>query len=454
MNSVRHISAFWRRRSLKFWLATGMLLALAPISLLSVFGYLLYEKSITRPLIEVSREQREILQPLQKIQLSLWDMSRDVIDYSLTGENQHAHSYRRELDDITQGIASLSQAVGVYESTSRDMVRLQRDWDELNRVAGSIMTAPPLGVASLASQRIQGFEAGINQLGQDIGVIFEDVRRENERIHDIALADFELSELLIVMGFALSLLFAGIGVLLINRSLVKSTDQLLAGAKRIAAGDRESRIAIELPCELVNLAEAFNLMTDRIDSQEQALLLAARTDDLTGLYNRREFDRILTNEIGRGARYGKPLSLIMCDIDHFKRFNDSYGHQAGDQALRAVAATFRAGLREVDQACRYGGEELALILPECDAGGACMTAERVRQAVEALKIRLEDGREVRVSLSLGVATYPEHGGSYETLLQSADGALYQAKQQGRNRVVVWRDSGMGTLPDSAAQHSG
>ncbi|GGB96607.1 hypothetical protein GCM10011352_23410 [Marinobacterium zhoushanense] len=270
-----------------------MALAIVPILLFSVFGYLLYEKSIARPLIEVSREQREILQPLQKIQLSLWGMSRDVIDYSLTGENQHAHNYRRELDDITQGIASLSQAVGVYESTSRDMATLQRDWDELNLLAGSIMTTPPLGVASLASRRIQGFEAGMDRLGQDIGVIFEDLRRENERIHDIALADFERSELLVVIGFALSLLFAGIGVLLINRSLVKSTDQLLAGAKRIAAGDRESRIDIELPSELVNLAEAFNLMTDRIHSQEQALLLAARTDELTGLHNRREFDRIL-----------------------------------------------------------------------------------------------------------------------------------------------------------------
>ncbi|GGB96598.1 hypothetical protein GCM10011352_23400 [Marinobacterium zhoushanense] len=141
----------------------------------------------------------------------------------------------------------------------------------------------------------------------------------------------------------------------------------------------------------------------------------------------------------------------MCDIDHFKQFNDRYGHLAGDQALREVAATLSEGLREVDQACRYGGEELVLVLPECDMDGARNTAERVRQAVEALEIRLEDGRSAGVTLSLGVASYPEHGTSYEALLQSADEALYRAKQQGRNRVAAWRDDSESDAPSGSAK---
>lgn len=244
-----------------------------------------------------------------------------------------------------------------------------------------------------------------------------------------------LSERLAVAGFAVSIIFSVLGVVVINRSLVSSMDQLATGAMRLAAGDRDHQIEVHIPSELANVANAFNVMTSQILEQEETLARLARTDGLTGLFNRREFDRMLAEEIRRGERYGTSVSLIMSDIDHFKNFNDTHGHQAGDEALRAVAQTLKEGVRDVDKACRFGGEEFILILPECDAQAARQAAERVRAAVEAREIHLDGELTTKVAISLGVATYPGSGTTPEALLKSADAALYESKENGRNRVT-------------------
>jgi diguanylate cyclase (GGDEF)-like protein len=238
-----------------------------------------------------------------------------------------------------------------------------------------------------------------------------------------------------VAGFGVSIVGAVLGVALINCSLVGSMDRLAAGAMSLAAGDRDHRIEVQIPRELASVADAFNLMTKRIREQEEDLARAAKVDGLTGLYNRREFDRMLAEEIRRGERYGGSLSLIMGDIDHFKNFNDTHGHQAGDEALRSVAQTLKGGLRAMDKACRFGGEEFVLILPESDAEAACHSAERLRAAVEARDVHLDGKQTAKVTISLGVATYPGNGATPETLLKSADSALYKAKENGRNVVM-------------------
>lgn len=165
---------------------------------------------------------------------------------------------------------------------------------------------------------------------------------------------------------------------------------------------------------------------------EEELRRLSRTDGLTGLYNRRHLDETLAHELQRAVRTREPLAVIMCDVDHFKRFNDEHGHEQGDRVLQAVAGLMRDSLRGYDSACRYGGEEFLAILPGTDLPGAAGVAERLRREVEAARV---DG--LRVTLSLGVAGYPEIGGGVEaeTLVAAADAALYRAKQAGRNRVM-------------------
>ncbi|NPV87852.1 MAG: diguanylate cyclase [Anaerolineae bacterium] len=190
-----------------------------------------------------------------------------------------------------------------------------------------------------------------------------------------------------------------------------------------------------------SLAEAFAAQV--AVALHNALLFArveelAVTDGLTGLYNRRHFFALAENECERARRYDKPLSLLMIDIDRFKSFNDSYGHLAGDQALRAVAETSRAALRRMDILARYGGEEFVALLPETQSYEAREAAERLRQNIAALEIPLPQGGSGRVTLSIGLAAAQGMLVNLETMLDCADRALYAAKQNGRNRVEVCR----------------
>ncbi|HEX4933487.1 MAG TPA: GGDEF domain-containing protein, partial [Gemmatimonadaceae bacterium] len=161
----------------------------------------------------------------------------------------------------------------------------------------------------------------------------------------------------------------------------------------------------------------------------------ARTDQLTGLYNRRHFDEQLAHIKARALRatLPEPCALVIADVDFFKKVNDSYGHDAGDAVLKAVARTFRERVRELDVCARFGGEEIAVLLPATPLAGALELAERLRHALEGQVIR-HAGREIRVTASFGVAAWPETARTWDSLFTGADKALYEAKRGGRNQV--------------------
>jgi diguanylate cyclase (GGDEF)-like protein len=164
----------------------------------------------------------------------------------------------------------------------------------------------------------------------------------------------------------------------------------------------------------------------------------AVTDELTGLSNRRRFQETMSAEVERSKRFGQDLGLVMLDIDDFKSVNDTYGHQQGDLVLREVAKVLRASSREIDEPARYGGEELAVVLPGTDLDGAHQLAERVREGVEALRLPIlgdEDAEPLRVTASFGAATLPGSAEDVRGLVAAADEALYQAKRAGKNRTI-------------------
>jgi len=169
------------------------------------------------------------------------------------------------------------------------------------------------------------------------------------------------------------------------------------------------------------------------------LLQQSIHDPLTHLYNRRYLDEILQRELGRAARGNRPLALIMADIDHFKRFNDLYGHLIGDKVLQKVSRELKDGIRSDDMAFRYGGEEFLLILPETGLDAALERAEDLRLRVRSMELKMEPDIHETVSISLGVAVYPVHGDTVVTLLEAADTAMYRAKQAGRDRVEAARE---------------
>ncbi len=162
----------------------------------------------------------------------------------------------------------------------------------------------------------------------------------------------------------------------------------------------------------------------------------AMADPLTGLYNMRFFDPLLEQELAVSARDGTAVGLIMLDIDHFKRFNDTKGHPAGDEALRTFADLLRSSIRESDTVARYGGEEFVILLHGAGLDAAAATAEKLRAEVEGLVVVLGPGRFARLTASFGVGSTVAHGHDRTTLIGIVDQALYQAKELGRNRVVV------------------
>ena len=187
---------------------------------------------------------------------------------------------------------------------------------------------------------------------------------------------------------------------------------------------------------------------DDIHELQAQLREQAMRDPLTGMYNRRFLDDALPGEIARAIREQTPLSLMMMDIDHFKRVNDAHGHQAGDEVLRMLADILRNEARRTDVVCRYGGEEFVLLLPKMNLESARMRAERWRRMFAEMDVPVESGK-LRCTLSVGIAVFPDHGNSAEDLLRNGDRALYLAKALGRNRVETYDPGGREDLRDRA-----
>lgn len=171
----------------------------------------------------------------------------------------------------------------------------------------------------------------------------------------------------------------------------------------------------------------------------EALQRLAIVDDLTGLYNRREIDHLLKEEVVRCQRYQHSMSLVILDVDHFKRVNDTYGHQVGDEVLKWLGQVLRENLRVVDRPARYGGEEFALVLPDTDSSEAYRVSERLRKYIATHPFTLAPPEweltRIPITVSLGVAGFPTNATSAESIIKAADLALYEAKRLGRNRTV-------------------
>jgi diguanylate cyclase (GGDEF)-like protein len=201
-------------------------------------------------------------------------------------------------------------------------------------------------------------------------------------------------------------------------------------AAQAAAASHDDFVAV-----LSTLGESLALSISNIRLRDTLRAQALR-DRLTGLFNRRFIDETLALELSRSARSDSAFSIAMLDVDHFKNFNDTHGHEAGDLVLSALGQHFSTNMRGSDVACRYGGEEFMVLMPATSASGAANVIEKLRRSVEVLRVRLDDRRELGVTISCGVASYPEHARDAEALVRAADSALYASKHAGRNRVTV------------------
>jgi diguanylate cyclase (GGDEF)-like protein len=263
----------------------------------------------------------------------------------------------------------------------------------------------------------------------------------------------------LTVAIALGLLLViGPAAYILGLTIVHPLSRLTEGAAKVAGGDLGVKLPVIGRGEVGYLTEAFNDMVTRLRQDQEQLATVNRalternqelqtlsiTDSLTGLSNRKHFTEVLENEVTRAARSQRGFSLAMIDADHFKEYNDTLGHQAGDALLKVIGDILRESLRSMDYASRYGGDEFLVLLPEVRIDGAVEVAERIREKVT--EARLRRGTEsAAVTVSIGVASFPEHGETPEAIIAGADGALYHAKRKGRNRVVVAESNGQPDL---------
>lgn len=296
-----------------------------------------------------------------------------------------------------------------------------------------------MSMAPEAANRLLSANGGIvEHRGFDGGEVLGSAQRLSQAPW-IAVADMPLGNAYAQAIRLRNLAFAVIGGLLVVITLVaywlaaliaRPLGRLTSAAAKVSAGD----LSVGLPAagggEVGYLTQVFNTMVESLRKNREELERMSTTDMLTGLGNRRHLMNLLPQEIERARRAAKPFSILMLDVDHFKKYNDRHGHQAGDDALARVGMVLRDSIRPYDCAARYGGEEFLIVLSGASLEHARECAERIREHV-----RSEQFAGGPVTVSIGIAAYPLHGETADAVIGQADAALYEAKRGGRDRVI-------------------
>jgi len=248
----------------------------------------------------------------------------------------------------------------------------------------------------------------------------------------------------------MALTFAGIFLvpaLLLARALVLPLEELSKVSRGIREGQPGLQVGSRIGGELGEFIATFNSMSatlkeslEEITAKSEEMRVMSITDPLTGRYNRRYIEDYLNRELKLASRTGDPLTILMIDLDHFKEYNDTHGHIAGDMVLKELGEVFVATVRKTDIVARYGGEEWIICLSHTGREGGAKTAEKLRKATEGHLFTLKE-QETRVTISIGVATAPEDGDDYSDIIEAADSAMYIAKSGGRNRVQIFTGPG-------------
>ena len=420
-----------RSLSLRSWLALGMCIVLLPFASTAFYGYKIYHEDIATTFEDIIHAQHRVLLPLERVQDIFWDISDEINDYAQEGGAGHIVSFEASAKAVQTQLSEMSLAIADNNHYEHILRGVQLHWERVLKAAPGVMEGKPTAVDT----KLQIFERELSKAGQQLGQLAEELRSESEEAHRTTLKAIKKFEAIALLAAILAIGLAVLTIYLVDRVLMSSTDKLVEGAMRVASGDREQEIDIQVPPELASVAKAFNTMTRQIVLQEAKLQSAARLDGLTGLKNRREFDLRVADKIAATRKKAGTTALLLIDVDHFKRFNDSHGHLAGDDALRHVAMVLAAAARETDEVFRYGGEEFALLLSDIRQDQILQAAERIRREVEKTHILLPNGEYDTITVSIGAAEFTD-GLSFNDIVGQADKALYQAKASGRDKVIL------------------
>lgn len=422
------------RDSLRARILTGIGIMLLPLLGLAA-GALLGINSVNARFKDVVDEVIDEVHPVMHLQVAIFRAAMPMHDYLVHGERSERDEFARLSGKVESAFGRLLNSGSFHLEEERTLLdSAHKEWRQAQSVSERLLTLPqPVGDAAAALEmkrvdvqfgRVVDLLAGIHELAE--AEIDSELAKANATGRAVLWIVFGVFGL----GFAVAA-WAGAAL---AWSILARVKALSEGARAFSEGNFSHRVQLEGHDELGRLAGVFNSMAAELDKTHQALRETSIRDPLTGLYNRREFDRRLRHELERCHRYQQPLSLLMLDLDHFKAVNDGHGHPAGDKVLREIAGQVKQALRGSDEVVRYGGEEFAVILPDADKPGARVLAQRIRAAIAACAVAVDENRTVNVTVSIGLAGFPDDANCGEMLIAAADRALYDAKRAGRNCV--------------------
>lgn len=427
---------YLHKSSVKTRLAIAMGAMFVPLLVMSGGALFYLERGISA-FEKTENQALEELFPLTNLESLIVETSSPVKDYISSGDPGARNRFIRTSQEIDRTFVAL---LAMPSNPPEKQILLQasrKQWQQALAIGQTIFAYPNPATNPRAVQVAENFYDRNFQAVISLDQLYKLLAHLQiaENLNQAGYAKRQV-RLIVAIAFLLGLGMAVITRTIVVRSILRPLSVLEKGVAQLGDGDFSHRIFLANQDELGQLAAAFNLMTQKLEQSQTALKNLATLDELTGLYNRREFNLQLKNELERSERFGRCFTLLLLDIDFFKKLNDTYGHQAGDEALRSIAALLKQEFRALDRVARYGGEEFIVILPETSSSTAYMVAERIRQVVStyALSVNKET---INVTVSGGLATFPEDGDSQEFLIRAADQALYAAKYSGRNKIIIY-----------------
>ena len=356
-------------------------------------------------------------------------------DYLVNDDTAEIEKYAYLSQEVTKTFGQLAKTMVAYPDEILLLNKARAEWDQANEKAEYILS---IEKTVGKNQRVVAMKAMDQYAYQSMSFLQKLLYLSQDEILD------ELNEVERFSDFMMILIVGGIAVsalvilwlnVVLAKSIINPICCIMRDATKIGDGEYSSRLQWQRNDEIGDLAMAIDVMAEKLEKSHIELEALSCIDSLTGLSNRREYYRFFQKELDRAMRYGRNISLVIFDVDNFKKINDTYGHLVGDEVLHVLAQVMKGAIRTSDQIARYGGEEFVLTLPEVATDGAYILSERIRKMIELIDYKTPDGVSIKITVSAGIASFPDNGKMEKEIFLAADTALYEAKNNGRNCTV-------------------
>ena len=408
---------------------------LLPFLVAAALGQFYLLPRMIDPLDEIVREVSEEMQPVVHLQMLLLKAAMPVNDYLIHGNPDERRQFVQLRDQVALTFTRILPERFTLMEERVLIESAHTEWSQAQRLSDQLLSLPnPVGNKA-AARNMERLDAHIERAVFALEEMYQHFHRVIDQSRTTVDATRTKAMWVTFVAFVLATGISLLAGTMLVRPLLTGLGALRKATSQLARGDMSVRAVLDSKDEIGQLVNAFNGMVEKLEKNEMALHELAIRDGLTGLYNHREFYRLLESELLRAHRFNHPVALLLLDIDHFKQVNDRHGHLAGDTVLRELGQRLPAQVRAIDHVCRYGGEEVAMILPEIERESAIQSAERIRAKIAAEPFIVNGETEIVVTVSIGIAIYSDDGTTSEELVAATDAALYKAKEQGRNRVA-------------------